>query len=89
MGSYHYTATGKLKAKDLRKFILLGSKYREKKYDIKLVHYDDYNKSKGHRNKMELIRNLLELTGDKLNWEPQNKGFDSRWQLKEVYEEFK
>lgn len=59
MGSFHYTAGGKLKAKDLRKLILLGSKYRVKKYKIKLLHYEDYNKSKGHRNKMELIKNLL------------------------------
>jgi hypothetical protein len=52
MGSYHYTSKGKLKTKDLRKLILLGSKYRQRKYNIKLIHYDDLNKSKGFRNKM-------------------------------------
>jgi len=59
MGSYHYTSKGKLKTKDLRKLILLGSKYRQKKYNIKLIHYDDFNKSKGFRNKMDLLKNIL------------------------------
>ena len=72
MGSYHYTSTGKLKGRDLRKLILLGSKYRTKLYIVKILHFDDYNKSKGHRNKMELIRNLLDSADKKINWQPKN-----------------
>jgi hypothetical protein len=60
MGSYHYTARGKLKGRDVRKLVLLGSRYRQKKYNVKLIHYEDLNKSKGFRNKMELIRTTLE-----------------------------
>lgn len=68
MGSYHYTSTGKLKGRDLRKLILLSSKYRTKQYNVKILHFDDYNKSKGHRNKLELIRNLLESSNKEINW---------------------
>ena len=68
MGSYHYTSTGRLKGRDLRKLILLGSKYQTKQYHVKILHFDDYNKSKGHRNKMELIKHLLESTDNKINW---------------------
>lgn len=68
MGSYHYTSTGKLKGRDLRKLILLSSKYRIKQYNVKILHFDDYNKSKGHRNKLELIRYLLESSDKEINW---------------------
>jgi len=60
MGSYHYTSRNKLKIRDVRKLVLLGSKYRQNKYVIKLIHYDDLNKSRGFRNKMEFIKNILE-----------------------------
>ena len=85
MGSYHYTCTGQLKARDIRKFVILGSKYRQKRYNIKLVHYDDYNQTKGNRNKMAFIKDLLEDKDPNINFQPKNKGFDSKWQLKEVY----
>ncbi len=52
MGSYHYTSKGKLKIRDVRKLILLSSKYRVRKYRIKLIHFEDLNKSRGFRNKM-------------------------------------
>lgn len=68
MGSYHYTSRGKLKGRDVRKLILLGSVYREKRYNIKLIHFEDLNRSKGFRNKMELIRTTLEETGEAINW---------------------
>jgi hypothetical protein len=70
MGSYHYTTKGKLKGRDVRKLIILGSKYRTRLYKIKLVHQADYNKSKGNRNKQELIRNLVESKSESINWEP-------------------
>lgn len=59
MGSYHYTINGKFRSKDIMKMIVLGSVYRKQKYNIKLVHHTDFNKSKGHRNKMEYIRFLI------------------------------
>jgi hypothetical protein len=68
MGSYHYTSRGLLKGRDVRKLILLGSEYRSKKYNIKLIHYEDLNKSRGFRNKMELIRTTLEERGEGINW---------------------
>jgi len=70
MGSYHYTSKNKLKARDIRKLIILSSKYRAVKYNVKIIHFNDYNKSEGHRNKMELIKYVIEKTGDKVNWDP-------------------
>lgn len=68
MGSYHYTSNGQLKGRDLRKLILLGSKYRSKEYIVRILHFEDYNKSKGHQNKKELIKYLLESTDKRINW---------------------
>jgi hypothetical protein len=59
MGSHHYTINGKFRSKDIKKLIVLGSIYRKQKYNVKIVHHNDFNKSKGHRNKMEYIRYLI------------------------------
>lgn len=59
MGSYHYTINDKLRSKDISRFILLGSKYRQIKYSIRLVHHHDYNRTQGHRNKQALLKNLI------------------------------
>lgn len=59
MGSHHYTINGNFRSKDIKKLIVLGSIYRKQKYNVKIVHHNDFNKSRGHRNKMEYIRYLI------------------------------
>jgi hypothetical protein len=59
MGSHHYTKNGNFRSKDLKKFIVLCSKYRKQKYNVRIVHHNDYNLSKGNRNKMEYIKFLI------------------------------
>ena len=71
MGSYHYTINGKFRSKDIKKMIVLGSMYRKQKYNVKIVHHNDFNKSKGHRNKMGYIRYLIEKQNG-INWFPKN-----------------
>jgi hypothetical protein len=73
-GSYHYTLSGRIKGREVLRNVIVNECL-----PLRIIHHQDYLLSKGYRNKLAYIQDVI--NAEEVNWECKHQGTDSGWHV--------